>query len=170
SEDDRVMLHKLCEEVKTIADEVEAAPRTIADAASMRRLLSADLGFHMLLLRVSGNRRMMKIVADSRLLTRIFGTPRQEHDLAVLRETYRFHREILDAVESGDGETARRLMAEHIAASRREALEHYDRTHSGGDTRTIPLGLPEDLLEDLDRIERGPSTPPARKPRKSTAS
>jgi DNA-binding GntR family transcriptional regulator len=166
--DDRAMLRKLCKEIKLIADEVEARPNAVADAALMRRLLSADLGFHMLLIRASGNTRMMKIVADSRLLTRIFGTPRQEHDRAVLQETYRFHSRILDAVEAGDGETARTLMAEHIRASMREAIDHYDRHHGGGDPRTIPLGLPEDLLEELGHIESGNAGPSGRKPRKAS--
>jgi DNA-binding GntR family transcriptional regulator len=128
----------------------------------MRRVLSADLGFHMLLLRASGNRRLMKIIADSRMLTRIFGTRRQEHDLSILEETYRFHSEILDAVKHGQSNRAQQLMAEHIRASMREALEHYDRAQAAPDTRSIPLGLPDDLLADLQRIERAPAQSGAR--------
>lgn len=169
SAEDLEMLGKLCQEIETIAAAVRKAPRPVVDAALMRRLLSADLGFHMVLLRASGNRRLMKIIADSRVLTRIFGTPRQEHDLAVIEETYRFHSEILAAVKKGDGEGARRLMAEHIRASMREALEHYDRAHAQPDTRTIPLGLPDDLLADLDRIERGTPPPVTRPSRKRSA-
>lgn len=170
STDDLHMLDRLCDEIQVIAAAVKKNPRTVVDAALMRRLLSADLGFHMVLLRASGNRRLMKIIADSRMLTRIFGTPRQEHDLAVIEETHRFHSQILKAVRQGDGEKARRLMAEHIRASMSEALEHYDRAQSRPDTRTIPLGLPDDLLDDLQRIERGaPAQPPARKPRKRPA-
>jgi len=169
SADDLGMLGRLCEEIKVIAGAVKKAPRPVVDAALMRRLLSADLGFHMVLLRASGNRRLMKIIADSRVLTRIFGTPRQEHDLAVIEETYRFHHQILRAVKTGDGESARQLMAEHIRASMREALAHYDRDRAQSDSRTIPLGLPDDLLADLHRIESGAPPPPPRKPRKRSA-
>lgn len=169
STEDLEMLGKLCQEIETIAAAVRKAPRPVVDATLMRRLLSADLGFHMVLLRASGNRRLMKIIADSRVLTRIFGTPRQEHDLAVIEETHRFHSEILAAVKKGDGEGARQLMGEHIRASMREALEHYDRAHSHPDTRTIPLGLPDDLLADLDRIERGTPPPVSRPSRKRSA-
>ncbi len=165
--EDLSMLKKLCEEIKLIATELKKAAKPAVDDTMMRRLLSADMGFHMLLIRAAGNRRMMKIVADSRLLTRIFGTPRQEHDLSVLEETYRFHSQILQAVERGDSKTARQLMTDHIHASMREALEHYDHTHSVGDASSIPLGLPEDLLADLSRIERGANPPrKARKPAK----
>lgn len=170
SAEDLTMLARLCDELQVIAGAVKKAGRAEVDAALMRRLLSADLGFHMVLLRASGNRRLMKIIADSRVLTRIFGTPRQEHDLTIIEETYRFHSQILKAVERGDGEKARQLMAEHIHASMCEALEHYDRAQARPDTRTIPLGLPDDLLEDLHRIESGTPPPaPARKVRKRPA-
>jgi DNA-binding GntR family transcriptional regulator len=170
STEDLRMLGRLCDEIQVIAAAVEKAPRSVVDAALMRRLLSADLGFHMVLLRASGNRRLMKIIADSRMLTRIFGTPRQEHDLAIIEETHRFHSQILEAVKKGDGASAQRLMAEHIRASMSEALDHYDRAQARPDTRTIPLGLPDDLLDDLHRIESGaPAPAPTRKPRKRSA-
>jgi DNA-binding GntR family transcriptional regulator len=167
SPQDLGMLGRLCDEIQVIAAMVKKAPRPVVDAALMRRLLSADLGFHMVLLRASGNRRLMKIIAESRVLTRIFGTPRQEHDLAIIKETHRFHSQILKAVKRGDGEGARRLMAEHIRASMSEALDHYDRAQVRLNTRSSALGLPDDLLEDLRRIESG--SPPARQPRKRSA-
>jgi DNA-binding GntR family transcriptional regulator len=168
--EDLVTLGKLCDEIRSIAASLKKVPRAGLNATLMRRVLSADLGFHMVLLRASGNRRLMKIIADSRVLTRIFGTPRQEHDLTILEETYRYHSGILEAVKRGQADRARQLMAEHIGASMREALESYDRAQAAPDTRSIPLGLPDDLLADLQRIERGPtSTPTARKSRRPKA-
>jgi DNA-binding GntR family transcriptional regulator len=165
--EDLVTLGKLCDEIGIIAAALKKAPQTALTVAQMRRLLSADLGFHMVLIRASGNRRLMKIIADSRMLTRIFGTPRQEHDLTVIEQTYRFHTEILEAVKLGSGERARQLMTEHIRASLREALEHYDQAQAAPDTRGIPLGLPDDLLEDLQRIERAPAhVPPPKAPKR----
>jgi len=164
---DLAMLGRLCDEIGAVAELVRESRRPAVDATLMRRLLSADLAFHMVLLRASGNVRLMKIIADSRVLTRIFGTPRQEHDLKVIEETHRFHSRILAAVKRGHAEAARDLMAEHIRASMREALEHYDRAQT--DTRGIPLGLPDDLLADLDRIERGAPPPTTGKSRKRPA-
>lgn len=166
SAEDLVTLGKLCDEIRSIAALLKKTPRAVVDTDLMRRLLSADLGFHMVLLRASGNRRLMKIIADSRVLTRIFGTPRQEHDLDVIEETHRFHRDILEAVKQGNARRAQQLMAEHIRASMREALEHYDRAQSAPDTRSIPLGLPDDLLADLQRIEQGPGPTAPRKTRR----
>jgi DNA-binding GntR family transcriptional regulator len=169
SPEDLATLEKLCEEIRTIATTLQQNPRTPLGPAVLRRLLSADLGFHMVLLRAAGNRRLIKIIADSRMLTRIFGTPRQEHDLAVLEETHRFHSGILRAVKRGEADRAQKLMAAHIRASMREALDHYDHAHSTTETRSISLGLPDDLLADLQRIERGPRPSAPRKPRRRKA-
>lgn len=153
--DDLKLLEKLCDEIKLVAAAMKKSARKTPDASLMRRLLSADLGFHMVLLRNSGNRRMMKIIGDSRLLTGIFGTPRQEHNLDVLEETYRFHTRILKAVRDGKAEKARAAMAEHIRASKDEALGHFDRAQSEHTPQDTPLVLPDDVLEDLKRFGRG---------------
>ena len=163
-------LKRFCDEIAVLIKELNDTRRHALDAAQMRRLLSADLGFHLVLLRAAGNRRLMKIVTDSRLLTGVFGTPRQEHTGEVLQETLDYHTQILKAVESGNQDRARKLMAEHIRLSRQQSLEHYDRLHNESDTRTISLGLPGDLLEELNRIESGDGEKPAaRKPRRRAA-
>jgi DNA-binding GntR family transcriptional regulator len=169
SDRDLLTLSKLCDEIGVIAATLKKGHRATLNAAQMRRLLSADLCFYMVLLRASGNRRLIKIIADSQMLTRIFGTPRQEHDLAVIERTYCYHSEILEAVRHHRADRARQLMTEHIRASMREALEHYDRAQSDPDTRSIPLGLPDDLLEDLQRIERGSASSLPRKSRAGKA-
>lgn len=164
SDADAHTLQTLCHDMKAVADELRRRGRTSPDAAMMKRLMSADLAFHQLLIRAAGNRRMMKIVADSRLLARIFATPRQEHNVTVIEETHRYHTRILEAVQSGKGEVARKLMAEHIRASLKEALEHFDQEHTAAES--LPLGLPDDMMNELHRIQRNARTT---KPRKSRA-
>lgn len=154
SEADAHMLDMLCREMKSVAEELRKKGRTVPDAGMMKRLLSADLAFHQLLIRAAGNRRMMKIVADSRLLARIFATPRQEHDLDIIEETHRYHIQILEAVKSGKGEVARRLMAEHIRASMKESLEHYDQQRAAAEADAVPLDLPDDMMSEYQRMER----------------
>lgn len=151
SEADLDLLEKLCDEIAEVAAIVRRSPRKTADAALMRRLMAADLGFHMVLLRSSGNRRMAKIISDSRLLSGIFGTPRQEHNLAIIEETLAFHRRILKAVREGDAAKSRRAMAEHISQSMAEAIAHYDQSQAS--SADLPPTLPEDILRDLKRIE-----------------
>lgn len=152
--EDLISLRRLCDEFETLGKELKKSKLPALLAPQMQRLLSADLGFHLLLLRASGNQRMMKIVSDSRLLTGIFGTQRQAHTLAVLQQTHRDHAAILDAVEIGDGKNASRLMAEHIRHSKQQALDSYDQEHHAAPGRPIPLTMPQQLLAEVQRIEQ----------------
>ena len=146
-------LEKLCAEMDSIGEELQGAGITTLDTEGLERFLTADMAFHVGLLRAAGNHRIMSIVADSRVLTRIFSTRRQEHNLAVLRETYQFHSQILQAVMTSDVQAATELMARHIQASKRETLDHYDRVSSErGAGRT--LGLSDHVVAELDRLTR----------------
>ena len=165
SDADARTLETLCQDMKAVAEELRRRGRASADAAMMKRLMSADLAFHQFLIRTAGNRRIMKIVAESRLLTRIFAAPRQEHSVAVIEEAHRYHKRILEAVRSGNGEMARRLMAEHIHASMNEALAHYEHEHTSAES--LPLGLPEDMMTEFHRIQRSARNAKARRTRSS---
>ena len=151
--EDLISLRRLCDEIASLAKELKKSKLPALDAPQLQRLLSADLGFHLLLLRASGNQRMMKIVSDSRLLTSIFGTQRQAHTPDVLSRTYLDHVAILEAVESGDAESAMRQMADHISLSKQQALEAYDREHHAPNPRHFPLTMPQHLIQEIDRIE-----------------
>jgi DNA-binding GntR family transcriptional regulator len=163
SEADAHTLQALCDDMKAVAEDLRKRGRSSPDSAMMKRLMSADLTFHQLLIRAAGNRRMMKIVADSRLLARIFATPRQEHNVTVIEETHRYHTQILHAVKAGKGEVARKLMAEHIRASLKEALDHFDLKQASADT--LPLGLPDEMMNELHRIQRHARSTKGRKTR-----
>ena len=154
NEADAHTLDTLCREMKSVAEELRKKGKTAPDAAMMKRLMSSDLAFHQVLIRAAGNRRMMKIVADSRLLARIFATPRQEHNLSVIEETHRYHVQILDAVQTGKGELARKLMAAHIRITMKEALDHFDTQRAAAEADAVPLGLPDDIMTEFQRIER----------------
>lgn len=145
------LLRRLCREMRAIADELGHSGMAALDEPRLRRFLAVDMAFHMVLLRASGNRRMMKSVAGWRVFMRIFSYRRQAHDLRVVTGAHHYHRRILEAVERHDSDAAHALMSEHIRVSKEEALQCFD----GGqaDARAVPLGLPEDLWNELDHIE-----------------
>jgi len=124
--DDVRTLKGLCEEIRLLISELSGSRAMLLDDGQLRRLLTADLGFHLTLLRMSGNGRMVKIVSDSRLLTGIFYSRRQAHTVAVLKTTLDQHHAIVREVERGDGARASALMLEHIRHSKAQALEAYD--------------------------------------------
>jgi DNA-binding GntR family transcriptional regulator len=142
---------RLCDEIHRLNEEARQSGVERLGGAKLLRFLAADMGFHMILVRAAGNERIQKIVADSRVLIRIFNTHRQEHDHKILDETEQFHSQILKAVREHDSDRARALMNEHIATSKRETLEFIDRGSGAADQPTT-LGLPEDLLKELGSI------------------
>lgn len=142
---------RLCDEIHRLNQEAREGGVARLTGPKLLRFLAADMGFHMILVRAAGNERIQKIIADSRVLIRIFNTDRQEHDRHILDETEGFHSQILEAVREQDSENARRLMGEHIGASKRETLEFFDRA-AGAAEHPVTLGMPDDLLEELGRI------------------
>jgi len=145
----RSQLELLTAEIETLAVEMRTSKRTVVDDADMRRLMSADLAFHLILLQRAGNRRLVSIVTNLRLLGQVFGTQRQLHDLDVVKEIGRQHRAVLKAVVAGDAEAARASMLEHLATSRRRAVDGFDAASSSrsGDA------LPPSVLKAIQKIE-----------------
>jgi len=85
-----------------------------AEAADLALYLQADTAFHLSMLELAGNPRLLAIVADLRSQTRLTGLA----DLvatAELQVSAREHLDLLDLLEAGDAETAERLMVRHIA-------------------------------------------------------
>ena len=71
--------------------------------------------FHLEIFRSARNRQLLKIYEPLRLRFRIaFGLPRYyDHDLSC--ESAKEHLEILEAIEGGDGRTAKRLIRDHLS-------------------------------------------------------
>lgn len=146
-------LRRLCDELKQVAGELRLKGKVKPDAVMMKRLMSADMAFHHLLIRAAGNGRLMKIVAEGRLLARIFSASRQEHDLEVIEQTLRYHGDIVDALVKGDANGARELMSQHIRASMKEALEHFDRQQAMAQREALSSALPDAFLSELRMLD-----------------
>lgn len=104
-------------------DSLRALQKPLADleATAARRdvpgFLVADRTFHLDLLALAGNRRLVRIVASLRDQTRITGL----HSLAAsgaLEATAAEHRPILEAIQRGDVADAQRFMRVHLERTR----------------------------------------------------
>jgi DNA-binding GntR family transcriptional regulator len=136
------VVREVCDQIRRMADQLRHSGRQRLTDAEMQAFLATDLKFHMLLLRLAGNRRIMKVVADTRLLTRIFSYRREGHDVPQLESIHRYHSRILDAVEAGDAPAAMAQLREHIRVSREERLEAYNRWEREHELRRMaPLPL-----------------------------
>lgn len=119
-------LGRIANAILDLRQQLEQEGKSRLDPARMRNFVNIDLAFHTGLLRAGGNGRILKVVADTRLLIRIFSMLHDGHTAAQLTDIHSYHDRILKAVLAGEDEQARQLMSEHIRLSREERLEAYD--------------------------------------------
>ncbi|WP_433874918.1 GntR family transcriptional regulator [Sinomonas atrocyanea] len=98
--------------------ELREALELMADAAdrSLEDRIEADLDFHRLLCRLSGNETLLhqwqSLEGSIRMSIMFAGLERATSNMSVAR-----HREIVDAIESGDAVTARETILSHMDAA-----------------------------------------------------
>ena len=86
---------------------------TAAADGDVPAFLAADRAFHLELLALAGNRRLVRIVAELRDQTRIIGL-RSPAAADTLEATAAEHRSILEAIQARDVAAARRVMTVHL--------------------------------------------------------
>jgi DNA-binding GntR family transcriptional regulator len=123
-------LKQLTEKIKRMARDFRKTGREYLNDDELKNFLDVDMSFHMRLIQISGNCRIMKSVKESKALTGIFSTPRQKHNLKTLAMAYRRHSQVLKALKEKDKEKARRYLERHIRASCQKALAHYAKERS----------------------------------------
>lgn len=103
-----------------LAEVARSARELVACAVKMdvQGLLSADRRFHLGLLKLVGNRRLVEV--GSKLLDqqRMFRLPSDRASADELRESADRHARILDAIRGHDAEATRSLMVEHFVYAR----------------------------------------------------
>lgn len=119
-------LNNLVNEVILLRDELERSGAAELNAEQMHRFVRCDLGFHTLLIRMAANARITKVLAETRLMIRIFAIHRRGHSAAELARIHRYHSSVLKAVVRNDADAARKWLSEHIKASQRERLDQFD--------------------------------------------
>jgi DNA-binding GntR family transcriptional regulator len=123
---DQEKLQHLVDEVGVLEKELVKSKKKALDHGQMERFIACDLGFHALLMSMTNNSRLQKIINDTRLLISIFAIHRGGHDAPTLKGIHDYHQMILDAVVRQDSAAAMKALAEHIQASQRERLEDFD--------------------------------------------
>lgn len=145
----------LCRELQQPVEELQLSSNYILSEAKLRRLLAADMGFHLVLIQATGNRLIMKIVADSHVLSRVFRAVPHELSLQDVSENYQVHREIYNAVKLSKATRARDLMSAHLRQTMKETLDYYEESQpERKEDRQTPRksAVPEYLLDEFKRI------------------
>jgi DNA-binding GntR family transcriptional regulator len=123
---DKDRLQHLLDEIPKLRSELESSGEAHLNNEQMERFLACDFRFHALLMSMTLNQRLQKIVNELRLLIRIFSLHRPGYDAAQLDAIHQYHQSVLDAVAKRDKESAMSAMAEHIQISQRELLNEFD--------------------------------------------
>jgi DNA-binding GntR family transcriptional regulator len=126
SKGDRLLQGELLKNMRDIVYECREMPSQTADKALTDRFLAVDLEFHMHILKMAGNERILAMVRDCKILTRIFGHVPVVHDLHLLAWDYRESCAIARAIARGEEERASQWMAKHIRRAMEMVLAQYD--------------------------------------------
>ncbi len=127
-------LEECCEQMNGLAEQLKKNGSGELDADMLTEMSRLDMNFHMIILRATGNRMLLKSAYESKLMSRIFGMQRvSSFDWEHVHGVYRYHRDIYDAIERGDAEAARASMTRHINFGKEGSLvflaEHQDLRH-----------------------------------------
>ncbi|MBS1696818.1 MAG: GntR family transcriptional regulator [Actinobacteria bacterium] len=96
-------------ELRVLADRIVAA----GQERQFEEYLEADTAFHLRILAVTGNQKLVETVRELRQQTRLVGLVRLA-DSDTLMPTAREHAELVDLLVAGDGAGAEALMRRHI--------------------------------------------------------
>jgi len=152
----RKMVPKQRTELTLLAKKMLAAIRAFRDSGDplldgepLREFLTADLAFHLLLLKSACNHSVMKMVADVHMRNRVFGYRTHRRDLHHLSWVWLVHARIARAVRKHDAKRARYWMRRHIRASLRDALAAFDKQLA---SQMAGRSAPMDLAEAMDAL------------------
>jgi len=128
-------------QLREFCDEMRSAVRAFRDSGEpcmkgepLRRYLSADIGFHLALLKAAENRPALAIYSDLNLRSTIFGCRSHDRDLHHVARVWRQHDCVARAVRRRDAQAALQALEKHMNASMNAALEAYDACRAGRTT------------------------------------
>lgn len=135
----RKELHRLCGEMYAIIRKLRSSKKKELDGPPLVAFLSADLAFHLLILRAAGNSMAIKIVNNAYQRNQFFGHHSHRRDLTHLAWVWRHHAKIELAIRSGEVASARRWLRAHITRSMTDALHAFDLAAAAQSEKTDPV-------------------------------
>jgi DNA-binding GntR family transcriptional regulator len=140
SENEIERLKRLVGDIADVQSELRRTKQTELSGPQMQKFIGCDLGFHLLLVRMAANARILKLVNETRLLIRIFAIHRQGHNAAMLSKIHAQHSEMVRAVSERNPKAAMQILSTHIQQSLQERLEDFDRwEHESSMRDTLPV-------------------------------
>ena len=147
-------LERTCRTLEEIRTSCQELGEGIIDADTVHRASLADLQFHRLIARASGNRRIVKLMDDSQILMRGMAVlPSSGNFWAQnLTTTIALHREVLDAIRRRDRKAARKAIIRHLRDSIKETRSYF-RHFGGGGTPANSATSVYDVLTQAGAVD-----------------
>lgn len=130
TKENRQELRRACDAMHEIALGLRSRKNPILDGRPLVTFLTADLSFHLLLLKAAGNGLAIKIVTNAYQRNHFFGHYSHRRDLNHVAWAWHQHAEIERAIRRGDPEATVRWMRVHISRSLADALTAYDQAQA----------------------------------------
>lgn len=125
NDDELSELKRTCDVIHDAAVEIKAIGETNQELA--RKIIEADREFHILIMKITGNRPIIKIVENFRVLTLIFGLySERQLDFEQVNMIWQEHTKIYEALKARDVQEAQKWMKLQIERSRNLALTRFD--------------------------------------------
>lgn len=145
-------LGRLCDRMREAIHAFRDSRGAAMDGPALRQYLTADLAFHLLLLRAAGNQYALKLIGDVHVRSAIFGYRSHDRDLHHVARTWLFHARVARAVRQRNARAAQYWLERHMRVSLRGALEAFD-AHGMSSSHSPPPDLAEameTLISDFD--------------------
>jgi len=143
----RQELRRLCDEMHGVIVKMRNRKQKVLDGKPLVDFLSADLSFHLLLLKATGNRLALKIVSNTYQRNQFFGHHSHRRDLRHLAWVWLHHAKIERAIRRNDAKGTKRWLKAHITRSMTDALAAFDQAAArSADGRHDPV---EEALDQL---------------------
>ncbi len=124
------VLQTICDEWLVVVRAMRDEKRPHATASEIDLWLERDRLYHDVIISATGNPFLIKVIADLRLMERVYNPVRRSGDFLTLRVaalSWRAHAALLRALKKRDAPLAQRLMAEQIQSGKRNVLAFLDR-------------------------------------------
>lgn len=127
TKEDRLELRSTCDVMHKMALSLRKKPTAILDGQNLIDFLTADLNFHLIILRATGNQLALKIITNAYQRNQFFGHYSHTRNLRHISWAWRQHSAIERSIRRGDTAKACQLMRAHISWSLDDALASFDR-------------------------------------------
>ncbi len=117
SEDALQDLKKICKRIDQEIIQAASEGKSCIEGEALRRFLSADMAFHLLIISAARNKQLLKFARRTGSIAEVFHARRGSHTLQRVKDANTMHEKIVDALIKRDSEAASKLAAEHVRFS-----------------------------------------------------